>query len=89
MDDAVWLVEYLARTRGADHLKVNSRHLGGGRSIIVKDFKTLSFAGLLAYYSVDVLLILGSALVVFLLCLYNILPHLLRACRSSRKQKEL
>jgi len=72
MDDAVWLVEYLARTRGAEHLKVNSRHLG-----------------LLAYYSVDVLLILGSALVVFLLCLYNILPHLLRACRSSRKQKEL
>ena len=29
MDDAVWLVEYLARTRGAEHLKVNSRHLGG------------------------------------------------------------
>ena len=28
MDDAVWLVEYVARTKGAEHLKVNSRHLG-------------------------------------------------------------
>merc|ERR1712117_233311 len=72
MDDAVWLVEYVARTKGAEHLKVNSRHLG-----------------MLAYYSVDVLAILGSTLVVFLFCLYNTLPHLLRACRSSRKQKVL
>jgi len=72
MDDAVWLVEYVARTRGAEHLKVNSRHLG-----------------LLAYYSVDVLVILASSLVIFLLCLYNLLPHLLRACCASRKIKVL
>jgi len=72
MDDAVWLVEYVARTRGAEHLKVNSRHLG-----------------LLAYYSVDVLVILGSSLAALIFCLYHLLPHLFRACCGSRKQKVL
>jgi len=27
MDDALWLVEYVARTKGAEHLKIPSRHL--------------------------------------------------------------
>ena len=43
----------------------------------------------MAYYSVDVLMILGSVLVAFLFCLYNALPYLLRACRGSRKMKVL
>ena len=45
MDDAVWLVEYLARTRGAEHLKVNSRHLGGWGKIyhLSSRFKNVLF----------------------------------------------
>jgi hypothetical protein len=27
MEDAVWLLEFVAHTRGADHLKLASRHL--------------------------------------------------------------
>jgi len=72
MDDAVWLVEYVARTKGAEHLKVNSRHLG-----------------MLAYYSVDVLAILATLLVLTTYSLYHLLPHLLRACCGSRKMKVL
>ena len=28
LDDAAWLMEFVAITRGADHLKIASRHLG-------------------------------------------------------------
>ena len=27
MDDAIWLIEFLARNKGADHLKISSRNL--------------------------------------------------------------
>ena len=43
MDDAVWLVEYVARTKGAEHLKVNSRHLGGNIQKKANRPKTMFF----------------------------------------------
>ena len=90
MDDAVWLVEYVARTKGAEHLKVNSRHLG--KKIFKKKqtgTREFSFTGMLAYYSVDVLAILATLLVLITYSLYHLLPHLLRACCGSRKMKVL
>ena len=87
MDDAVWLVEYVARTKGAEHLKVNSRHLG--KKIQKKQTRRCSFTGMLAYYSVDVLAILATLLVLTTYSLYHLLPHLLRACCGSRKMKVL
>ena len=89
MDDAVWLVEYVARTKGAEHLKVNSRHLGENIQKNQTGPRRCSFTGMLAYYSVDVLAILATLLVLTTYSLYQLLPHLLRACCGSRKMKVL
>ena len=89
MDDAVWLVEYVARTKGAEHLKVNSRHLGETQEKKQRDTREFSFTGMLAYYSVDVLAILALVVTFFIYSLYHLLPHLLRACFGSRKMKVL
>ena len=89
MDDAVWLVEYVARTKGAEHLKVNSRHLGENIRKKQTGSRRCSFTGMLAYYSVDVLAIIATLLVLTTYSLYHLLPHLLRACCGSRKMKVL
>ena len=89
MDDAVWLVEYVARTKGAEHLKVNSRHLGENIQKKQTGTREFSFTGMLAYYSVDVLAIIALLVAFFTYSLYHLLPHLLRACCGSRKMKVL
>jgi hypothetical protein len=41
MDDALWLLEYVSKTKGAEHLKVGSRHLNFFQGNHSSNFETI------------------------------------------------
>ena len=50
LEDAVWLVEYVSRTRGAEHLKISSRRLNLMQYLLLDVALFVAVSILLAYF---------------------------------------
>ena len=75
MDDAIWLLEFLARTQGAPHLKISSVHLN------LAQYYSLDT-------SIIIGICLLSSLYIFLRLLSTLFSHLWNLNIASKESQE-